>query len=146
MADLQELLGALNAINPSMLDYMEWESVGAALHYAGADVSAWDSWSARDASRYHKGECERKWKTFRGSDNPVTEATIYKMAYDAGWQKPKANGEHRAYSWTDAVRITDAEYPKPTVKPVTQATVSVKDVGEDIVLDGAPESWREGLG
>lgn len=143
MADLQELLGALDAINPSMLDYMEWESVGAALHYAGADVSAWDSWSARDASRYHKGECERKWKTFRGSDNPVTEATIYKMAYDAGWQKPKTNSEHRAYSWTDAVRITDAEHPKPVVKPVTQATVSVKDVGEDIVLDGEPESWRE---
>lgn len=142
MAEMSELLSALNAIDPSQLDYMEWEQVGAALHHSGADWTTWDSWSRRDYTRYHEGECERKWRTFHANrKDAVTASTIFKMAYAQGWEAPER--AHSAYTWDSAVRIVSDESQAPRVKPVTASTVSVKDVGEDEVLDGEPDSWRD---
>ena len=53
----------LSFINPAVLSYQEWINIGMALKDEGIDCSVWDEWSQND-SRYHAGECERKWKTF----------------------------------------------------------------------------------
>ncbi len=79
-----ELTNALRAIDVSTLSYQEWINVGFALKTEGLPCSVWDEWSRND-TRYHTGECLRKWETFNGSDTPVTVATIYQMAKDRGY-------------------------------------------------------------
>lgn len=78
-------LELLEHINPGLLDYQEWVSVGMALHEAGHTAADWDNWSKRDAGRYHQGECWRKWGSFQGSPNPVTAGTLVALAKDQGW-------------------------------------------------------------
>ena len=70
-----DLLKILEYINPSACDYQEWINVGMALKYEGYSVEDWDKWSQSD-SRYHSGECQSKWKSFNGSNAPVTAGTI----------------------------------------------------------------------
>ncbi len=56
-----------------------------ALKHEGCSVSLWDGWSRND-SRYHSGECEKKWETFNGSSVPVTGATVFQMARQNGYK------------------------------------------------------------
>ena len=69
------LVELIKYIDPSRLDYQEWVNVGMALKQEGYSEYDWDSWSSRDSSRYHSGECHKKWATFNGSSSPVTGAT-----------------------------------------------------------------------
>lgn len=64
-----------------------------ALKEEGYTASDWDSWSAQDNSRYHKGECFKKWTTFMGTTNPVTGATIVEMAKQGGWHPIYSNDD-----------------------------------------------------
>ena len=77
------LLEILDHIPPSDLSYDEWTQVGMALKHEGFTARDWDEWSRAD-SRYHAGECEKKWRTFKGSDVPVTAGTIVQMAKERG--------------------------------------------------------------
>lgn len=98
--NLEELL---DFINPSALSYQEWCNVGMALKDAGYPVSVWDAWSARDGARYHAGECEKKWQSFSGSDNPVTAGTIVHMALENGYQPHRERGSGQALGWDDEI-------------------------------------------
>ena len=98
--DLRELL---NYISPGDLTYQDWVNVGMALKHEGYSVSDWDTWSRRDFGRYHAGECERKWNTFRGSAEPVTGATIWQMAKENGWV-PEYGHE---LEWDDTIERDD---------------------------------------
>ncbi|EGG83550.1 hypothetical protein HMPREF9477_00925 [Lachnospiraceae bacterium 2_1_46FAA] len=91
----------LDFLNPSELNYQEWIYVGMALKEDGYDVSVWDSWSRSD-SRYHSGECQRKWAGFHGNGYPVTAGTIVQMAKDRGW-KPEIQGYE--LDWNDDIFI-----------------------------------------
>ena len=83
------LLEILEKTDPALLDYQDWLNVGMALEYEGYSVRIWDEWSRRDASRYHAGECERKWAGFGGrSQSPVTGGTIVQLARIQGWTPP----------------------------------------------------------
>lgn len=99
--DIKELL---DYINPAELEYQEWVNVGMALKESGYTAEDWDIWSRQD-SRYHKGECFRKWESFHGSTTPVTAGTIVQMARDNGW-KP-AYGESRELDWNDEIGAGD---------------------------------------
>jgi hypothetical protein len=77
-------LELLEYIDPSLLDYQEWLSVGMALKDAGYTAADWDSWSKRDPGRYHPGECFRKWGSFQGSNNPVTAGTLVALGERPG--------------------------------------------------------------
>lgn len=79
-----DLTAALEYIDPASLDYQEWVNIGMALKSEGYSATVWDNWSRND-SRYHAGECARKWESFNGAPTPVTGATIVKMAKDNGW-------------------------------------------------------------
>ena len=88
--DLKELLPY---IDPANLDYQEWIDVGMALHHEGFPCDVWDDWSRND-SRYHPGECARKWAGFgHGGGAPVTGGTIVQMAKDRGWQPWSGQGQ-----------------------------------------------------
>jgi len=95
--DLKEMLAY---IDPSTLDYQEWVNVGMALKHEGYAASDWDEWSMND-SRYHAGECDKKWNTFQGTGTPITGATITQMAKDRGWQ-PMRRGGHEL-DWNDVI-------------------------------------------
>ncbi|MDE7193043.1 MAG: PriCT-2 domain-containing protein, partial [Oscillospiraceae bacterium] len=79
----QKIVEALSYISPASLDYQTWVNVGMALKYEGLPLSVWDEWSRND-SRYHAGECEKKWESFNGNLNPVTGATIIQLAKENG--------------------------------------------------------------
>lgn len=82
---MDRILNALDSIDVAALSYEEWLHVGFALKAEGYDCSVWESWSKND-KRYHRGECERKWRSFEGSG--VTGGTIIQMAKDRGWIPP----------------------------------------------------------
>lgn len=99
-----DLSSLLDYIDPSVLDYQEWINIGMALKSEGYDVTVWDAWSLRDPARYHTGDCEKKWETFKGSSNPVTGATIVQMAKNGGWRPER---ESRALDWDDEIGARD---------------------------------------
>ena len=92
-----ELKEALDFISPASLTYEEWTMVGMALKDSGLPVTVWEAWSARDGGRYHKGECAKKWESFHGSTKPVTESSIFQLAYSHGWSGPAGH----ALDWGD---------------------------------------------
>lgn len=109
--NLDELL---DWIDPAALSYQEWCGIGMALKDAGYDWTLWDIWSQRDGARYHSGECEKKWRSFNGSEHPVTAGTIVKMALDNGFQPQRQQPkESRALDWDDYIGedyvVTSAE-------------------------------------
>lgn len=101
-----DLLEVLNHIDPSALTYSEWCQCGMALKQEGYTASDWDCWSQSD-SRYHAGECFKKWDTFSGNGNPVTGATITQLAKDGGWVSHKAEGPGHELDWNDTLERDD---------------------------------------
>ena len=93
-----ELTECLKYIRPADLDYQTWVNVGMALKHEGFPCDVWDDWSRPD-SRYHSGECAKKWESFGGNPNPVTGATIVRLAKERGM--PVA--ESRALDWDDEI-------------------------------------------
>ena len=80
------LIDLLKYINPVACSYQEWTQVGMVLKHEGYSVRDWDIWSAQDVSRYHPGECARKWDTFNEETYTiVTGGTIYQMAVEGGY-------------------------------------------------------------
>ena len=94
--DLNE---CLKYISPAELDYQTWVNVGMALKQEGYPCSVWDSWSRAD-SRYHAGECEKKWDSFNGNSKPVTGATIVQLAKERGMM---FGGEGRELDWDSEI-------------------------------------------
>lgn len=99
------LLEALNAIDPSKLNYAEWIEVGMALKAEGHSSSVWDDWSRRDPARYHDGDCDKKWETFEGSG--TNGGTIIHFAKVYGNYTP-----NRDLDWDDGL---DAYYYEETL-------------------------------
>lgn len=97
------LLELLLYIPPEECDYSEWVAVGMALKEGGYTAADWDDWSRRDYSRYHPGECEKKWNTFTGSATPVTGGTIVQMAKDRGWHSSRDSGEGYELDWDSSI-------------------------------------------
>ncbi len=108
--NLEELLAY---IDPAQCSYQEWCGIGMALKDAGLPVSVWDNWSARDGGRYHAGECEKKWRSFNGSDTPVTAGTIVHMALENGYQPHRSDPNARSLGWDEEISadyvVTSAE-------------------------------------
>lgn len=106
MENQNDLLAALEYVRAGNLTYDEWTAVGMGLKEAGLPCSVWDDWSALDSQRYHKGECARKWETFRGASGaPITENSIFKMAYDRGWSGPAGH----ELNWDDEISASHSE-------------------------------------
>lgn len=92
------LLSALKSIPVAELTRADWIAVGMALKEEGFPCSVWEDWSRND-SRYHPGECEKKWAGFSGNQKPVKAGTIFQMAKDRGWA-PYPSGP---MGWDDAI-------------------------------------------
>jgi len=122
MMDISEAREILKHIPCASLNYQEWTNVGAALHKEGLPCSLWDEWSQTDGSRYHAGECERKWRTFGNyAGTEVTMGTVYHMAVEYGYD-PTAG--KRTYGWDDVITfdgepIDTSGWQREDTKPLT---------------------------
>lgn len=104
----EDILEALDHIPVSSCNYTEWIEVGMALKHEGYDCSVWDNWSRND-DRYHD-ECYKKWESFNGSSNPITGASIIKLAKEKGGYVLKRKAPNsRVLAWDDYVE--DSEDP-----------------------------------
>ncbi|MCD7772237.1 MAG: AAA family ATPase [Oscillospiraceae bacterium] len=112
-----KVIEALGSIPVADLSYTEWINVGMALKAEGYDCSVWDDWSKQD-SRYHPGECERKWRSFRGDG--VKGGTVVQMAMDRGWQY---YGADAALDWDAEIEADGDESPAPPAPKVTMPQV-----------------------
>lgn len=117
---------ALDFVSPSALTYEEWLMVGMGLKETGLPVAVWEQWSARDGGRHHKGECIKKWESFHGSSKPVTQSSIFQLAYEHGWSGPAG----RALDWGDEL----------TVGPQQPALVDPRWVEEQELH--LPDTWE----
>lgn len=95
---IEEARDLLSYIPVAKCGYQDWVNVGMALHAEGLPSSVWDEWSRND-SRYHAGECERKWHTFGNGSTQVTMGTVYHMAQQYGFKPAKAV----VYGWEDYI-------------------------------------------
>ena len=122
----EDILEALDHIPVSSCNYTEWIEVGMALKHEGYDCSVWDNWSKND-DRYHD-ECYRKWESFNGSSNPVTGASIIKLAKEkGGYITKKKIINTRVLAWDDYVE--DSEDPSidySKFKPTEQLKIFLK--------------------
>ena len=115
MDNANDLKEALDFISPANLTYEEWVTVGMGLKEAGFPVAAWEQWSSRDGSRYHKGECARKWESFRGNPKPITENSIFALARNHGWPGPAGH----ELDWNDAICAAWMQTPRlPSSAPM----------------------------
>lgn len=123
MAAQYDLRDILPHIDPGLLSYQEWICVGMALKDGGYECEMWEDWSRRDAPRYHPGECEKKWASFRGAPAPVTGGTVVQLAREQGWIPPQE--ADRELDWDGVIGgqeapvvvdhnwIEEAEVPEP---------------------------------
>ncbi len=115
MTDIEQ---ALEYIDCSTLNYTEWIQVGMAIKEAGMCCEVWDKWSAKDSRRYTPNGCEKKWDSFNGSSQPITQAYIFKLAKDAGWRTYDGNDE--TLEWDGIIEYDGdtADKPKAEWNPV----------------------------
>jgi len=76
----------------------EWIPVGMAIHYetngSPDGLALWDEWSQKSGKydETRQNECEYKWQSFSGSENPVTAASIIYSARKNGFDPSKYIG------------------------------------------------------
>ena len=84
------LVPLLDYIDPDE-SYQIWEGVGMALKHEGYTVETWAAWSRR-GPKFHEGECERKWESFKEeTEKPITGAYITMLAQQKGWKATGGN-------------------------------------------------------
>ena len=99
VVSMDNVILALDFLNPADLDYDSWLRIGMALRNEGYPVEVWENWSKGEA-RYHPGECEKKWATFDGYIGPkVGGGSIIQMAKDRGWR----SDSNRELDWDDEI-------------------------------------------
>lgn len=145
---MSNVLSALQHIDVSALSYQDWINVGMALQAEGYDCSVWDNWSRGD-SRYHPGECERKWRTFGRCNSPLKGGTIVQMARDRGWT-PYSEGT--AMDWDDAIMDDGdgfTQYSAPDTWNPTQELITYLETlyeKDDFVGYVTNDVWQDGEG
>lgn len=145
---MSNVLSALQHIDVSVLSYQDWINVGMALQAEGYDCSVWDNWSRGD-SRYHPGECERKWRTFGRCNSPIKGGTIVQMARDRGWTP---YGEGAAMDWDDAIMDDGdgfTQYSAPDTWNPTQELITYLETlyeKDDFVGYVTNDVWQDGEG
>ena len=96
---MDNVILALQYLNPADLDYDSWLRIGMALRNEGYPVEVWENWS-KGEERYHPGECVKKWATFGGYIGPkVSGGSIIQMAKDRGWR----SDSNRELDWDDEI-------------------------------------------
>lgn len=138
------ILSALGALQVADLTHQEWITVGMALKEEGYPCSIWDDWSRND-TRYHPGECVKKWQTFRGSGKPVKGGTICQMAKERGWL-PYAD-RNEGMGWNDVIEYDGdgfTGFTQETLKPTEELITYIETLfnSNDYVAYVTNDVWQ----
>ena len=122
MSNKNEVLSALEYIDPVTCSYDEWLKVGMALKYEGLNIEDWDAWSAPDTTRYDPKAIVSHWKSFGrdGNDNVVTAGTLFDMAKAGGWHKLEIASDDAALDWDSKFESTGGAPKYHQVKELSQ--------------------------
>ena len=95
MDDTGRARSALQALDPGC-DREQWVRIGMAAKAAGLTLDDFASWSGGAANYAGERDCAQVWRSI--NEGPVKAATLYSMAFAAGWQdtaKPRHNGHSK---------------------------------------------------
>ena len=122
MSNKNEILSALECIDPVTCSYDEWLKVGMALKYEGLNIEDWDTWSAPDTARYDPKAIASHWKSFGrdGSDNVVTAGTLFDMAKAVGWHRLEIAPDDAALDWDSKFESTGGAPKYHQVRELSQ--------------------------
>ncbi len=140
------ILLALKSIDVASLSRADWITVGMALKEEGYPCSVWDEWSRND-SRYHAGECERKWASFNGNAFPVKGGTIVQMAKDRGFVP--FNSEDACMEWDDTIEYDGDVFTTSEIYSPTQDLIKYLELlfdPEDRVSYVTNDVWQDADG
>ena len=142
-----EIKSALSIINPEK--YGDWVAIGMALHHAdnggGEGFALWDDWSA-DGGSYELGECADKWEGFGNhSGPPVTLATVFHMAKEAGWNWPNERAllAEAAKLICDATIAISASDPKAYLKFAPIEAFKILRAEDPSAYEGARQDLKK---
>lgn len=78
----------LSALDPVNVEYETWVKVGMAIYHqfqgSAAGFERWVAWSSADSERFDESEMPTKWRSFGGSESPITFASIMHWVKEAG--------------------------------------------------------------
>ncbi len=97
LSDRELALSALNGLSASRASgYMDWLSVGMALHSVDESLMGeWDKWSRTCPEKYQDGVCARKWQSFSNvNSNGIGVGSLVFLAKQDGWKPPTRNRKH----------------------------------------------------
>ena len=135
---IAKLEDALRFISPD-LPHDDWVVVGMALKQALGDTgqALWEYWSSKGAKAAGSDLIRSKWASFRGAGGrgTVTEASIFKMAMQAGWKPPRPpkapqtrpDGDSRPEP-EDEPALKPPEWPDPILPGLMRTPVIPADV------------------
>jgi putative DNA primase/helicase len=123
MTDPARALSALCHLDPGMpID--RWHAAGRAAIAAGLTIEDLDDWSSAGANYRGRRDVEMQFSKVT-ADGGTTEATLFKMALDAGWQDP-AKGQRHVHGPRQAARPTPK--PKPQEKTAARPNLAAADL------------------
>ena len=112
MTDPARALSALCHLDPGM-SIDQWHTAGRAAIAAGLTIDDIDDWSSAASNYRGRRDVELQFSKVT-ADGGTTEATLFKMAIDAGWQDP-AKGPRQGQGARQTVRpIPKARPPEKT--------------------------------
>lgn len=88
-ATLDEVAGALNYISPDC-NREQWVKIGMALrdYFGDTAYGLWHEWSKK-SSKYKALDAHHAWKSY--NDKGITIATLFMMASDNHWERPRTD-------------------------------------------------------
>lgn len=140
LAGRAKVESALAFVSPEC-GYDDWIHIGMAIHaeLGDAAVDVWDAWSAKSAKYPGHHQVEQHWKSFK--PGPVTGATIFKQAIDAGWRPPRPV-DTKTSPAPPSPRLVDSGKPlhvlAPSVEPWPKAG---GDISAFLTTEPAPRKW-----
>ena len=75
---------ALSVLYASDYTYDEWKNIGISFKAAGGELSDWLAWCSIDASRYDERTARKLYDSV-SEDGAITANTLWKLAWNAGW-------------------------------------------------------------
>jgi AAA domain-containing protein/primase-like protein len=146
--EIDRARGALHALDPHC-SRETWVRIGMAAKAAGLSPADFAAWSSAAPNYADEVDCSRMWKSI-STDGGVTAASLYGMAFAAGWQDPartRPNG-----SKTRAL-VASAFQPIRLEKAPRRADIAAADVWKRLeaataehayikAKDGVPDGLR----
>lgn len=109
MNESERALSALQTLDAGC-SREQWVTIGMAAKSAGLSLDDFTEWSRPAGNFQNERDCKQVWASF--DDGPVTGATLYKLAFDAGWHDPASRHNGAKSRHAPRARVAPAQAQK----------------------------------